>query len=384
MTITSFQAAATTVLESMSGKKSLQISSRASDARLTLEQERFNFLLGHIEKVRKARAKLEADILKFRQDHAQKLQPLRASLTAVCRESVFALDRLLDQPGWSRAERVALADMLCATANALLEANGDDAELKALHDKHSRIDFDAAKRDELERLKVEAEAFTGFDLGDGEGIRTEEDLVQRMYEEMAAREAAAEARQSAKAQRQRKSAAQKRSEDNAQLARQALREIYRKLASAVHPDREPDPERREERNALMQKINQAYAANDLLTLFETQMQIEQTDASQIGRISTHRLTQYNKLLAEQLASLKATIRDMEAGFCMDQGLEPGSSLSPQKLGQLIQRQARRVRAEVAQQQQFLRVLADKAATRRWLKQQRRFFRESDYFDDAPL
>ncbi|MGH8176318.1 MAG: J domain-containing protein [Steroidobacter sp.] len=364
----------------MSGKKSLQISSRASDARLTLDQERFNFLIGQIAKARKALAEWEANALKFRQDHAQRLQPLRATLTAVCRESVFALDRLVDQPGWSRLERAALREMLCGTAEALLEANGGDVELKALFDKHSRIDFDSAKREELQRLKAQAEAFTGFDLGD-DGIRTEEDLVQRMYEEMSAREAAADARQSAKAERQRQSAAQKRSEANAQLARQSLREIYRKLASAVHPDREPDPERRQEKNALMQKINQAYAANDLLTLFETQMQIEQIDASHIGAISAQRLKQYNKLLAEQLANLRETMRGMEAAFCMDHGLQPGGGLNPHKLGQLIQRQARRVRAEIEQQQQFLRVLADRAAMKRWLKQQRRSAREDDYFDD---
>lgn len=356
----------------MSGRKSLQISSHASEPRLTLEQERFNFLIGQIEKVRQSRAAGEAVILKFRQDQIQKLQPLRATLTATCRESVFTLDRMVDQPGWSRAERAALREILCGTADALLEANSEDHELKALFDKHSRVDFHTGKQDELQRLKAQAEELTGIDLGGAEGIHTEEDLVQRMYEEMAAREAAEEARQSAKAQRQRKSASQKRTEDNVQLAKQSLREIYRKLASAVHPDREPDPQRRAEKNALMQKINQAYAANDLLTLFEAQLQIEQTDAVNVTKFSTHRLKQYNKLLAEQLATLKAAIKDMELGFCMDHGLHPVDGLTPQALTLVIRRQARRVRAEIAQQEQFLRVLANKAATKRWLKQQRGF------------
>jgi hypothetical protein len=56
-------------------------------------------------------------------------------------------------------------------------------------------------------------------------------------------------------------------------------------------------------------------------------------------------------------------------------------LTPPKLSQLIQRQARLVRAEIAQQQQFLRVLADKPATKRWLKQQREYAREDDNYDD---
>lgn len=364
----------------MSAKTSLKISSHTFDARLTPEQERFNFLIAQIAKARQARTDWDASLLKFRQDHAQKLRPLRASLTEACRESVFALDRLIDQNRWSRSERSTLQDMLCATADGILEANGNDAELKALFDKHSRIDFETAKQEELQRLKEEAEEITGLNLANDAGIRTEDDLVQRMYEEMAAREAAAEARQNAKAQRQqqRKSPAQKSAEDSAQ---QSLREIYRKLASAVHPDREFDPQRRAQKNALMQKINQAYAANDLLTLFETQMQVEQIDAGHIGKTSGQRLKQYNKLLAEQLTEARATIRDMEASFCIDNGIQPTSGLDPQKLSQLILRQARQLRAEIARQQQFLRVLNDKAATRRWLKQQARFAQGNAWFDD---
>jgi hypothetical protein len=91
--------------------------------------------------------------------------------------------------------------------------------------------------------------------------------------------------------------------------------------------------------------------------------------------------QYNKLLAEQLADVKRALRDMEAGFCMDHGLRPGSGFTAKRLDQLIQGEARRVRAQVSQQQQFLDMLADKATIKRWLRQQRRYARESDYCDD---
>ena len=368
----------------MPSNKNLQISSSARAA-LTPEQQRFNFLIEQIEKLRQTKAQWEASVVLYHQGDARTLQPLRSSLKTACRESVFALDRLLDQPGWSKSERAALREMLCWTAESLLAAKADDAELKALFDKHSEIDFDTGKQDELRRLRAEAEEFTGLNLGDGAGIRTEEDLIQRVYEEMAAREAAAEARQADKAQRKRsKTPAQKRRDDSAELARQSLREIYRKLVSAVHPDREPDPVRREAKNLLMQKINHAYAANDLLTLFQTQLQIEQVDAGHVGRMSAQRLKQYNRLLAEQLASLRADLTDMQMALRMDHGLEPGSAFNSQKVGQLIRQHARELRAELAQQQQFLLVLADKASIRRWLKQRRRAERDVDYFDDSPF
>jgi hypothetical protein len=356
----------------MSVTKSLQISSRITDSRSTLEQERFSFLLAEIEKVRRAQTALEGIFLKFRRDHTDKLAPLRSALKAACRETVFALDRLLDQPGWSRLDRVALEDMLRGTAEALLESTNGDSEIKAIYDKHSRVGFDSIKQEQLQRLKEHAEEL-GFDLGDAKNIRSEEDLMQRMYEEMSAREDAEELRQSSR-KGKRKSAAQMRSEDNAKLAKQTLRELYRKLASIVHPDRERDPARREAKNLLMQKINQAYAANDLMSLFEAQMEVEQTDAAQIGNLGAQRLKQYNKLLAEQLAALKEKLKELEVGFCMDLGLPPMSGITAAKLNRLIREQARGMRAEIARQEQLLNLLANKAATKRWLKGQRRFAR----------
>jgi hypothetical protein len=363
----------------MSLNRSLQISSSAGPARSTLEQERFGFLLAEIEKVRRAQSKLEAVFLKFRRVHTDKLAPLRSALTAACRESVFALDRLLDQAGWSRVDQAVLEDMLQGTAAALLEANGGDSEIKAIYDKHNLSSFDSLKEDELQRLKEHAESM-GFDLGNADSIRSEEDLMQRMYEGMAAREEAEQAGRT-NHKTKRRSAAPKRGADDAKLAKQTLRDLYRRLASAVHPDRERDPGRREEKNSLMQKINQAYAAKDLMGLLEAQLLIERTDAAQIGRLGAARLKQYNRLLAEQLAALKDTLRRMETHFCMDLGLPAMTGVTPAKLDRAAREQARSLRAEIARQRRLLDLLANKAATKRWLKQQRRFARGDFDLDD---
>ena len=352
-------------------KTSVQISTRTSKGPQTLEQQRFQFLIRQIGDARKAFSDLEKRIEAFRQLRVQKLQPVRASLTRALRETIFAIDRLLDQRGWSRAEQAALRNILTGTAEVVIEVAGEDPEIKAVYNKHSNLDFDTAKDEDIQRLKAEAEAATGFDLGGDEDIRSEEDLVQRLYEEMAARESAAEARRASKKK------PSKRSEDSAQLAKQALREIYRKLASAVHPDRESDAARREEKNELMQRINQAYAANDLLSLFEIQIEIDQLDPEQIGDLGTQRLRHYNRLLAEQLEQLRSKLHALEASAGADDETDFEDGFDAQKLEMRFRRQARGLRAEVTRQEQLLRVLADKAATRRWLKQQRQFAKLDD-------
>lgn len=360
--------------------QTLQISKRATPQGLTLEQERFNFLISQIEQAREQRRNLDTLMLRHRQDFSQKLQPVRASLTAICRTTVLAMDGLLSQRGWSKWETRCIKGLLCDTAEALIAANPADEELKTLYRKHSDIAFDAAKQEDLQRLKEQAEEFMGLDLGEDEAL-SEEDLIQRVYEQMAEREAEAQAQRDAKKSARKKSAAQQRSEDNARLARESLREVYRRLASALHPDREPDATARERKNELMQRINQAYAQNDLLTLFETQMEIELMDSQQISKASTERMKQYNKLLAEQLTALKAATKEIEDAFRADFSLPSAGPISEGKLRIYIQTQARHLRAEIARQQQLLDVLKNKASTKRWLKQQRRLLERFDNEDD---
>jgi hypothetical protein len=349
-------------------KSSLQLS-HSPKPRSTPEQERFRYLLRQVEQARLAQAAGEAKALKFRQEHSEKLQPLRAEFRSVCRAQVVAMDLLLDQSGWSRAERSTLQEMLRENAEALLSVHGTDAELQALFDKHSQVDYRSAKREELERLKAQAEEMTGMELGDDDGINSEDDLVQRVYERMKAAEDAE--------LNGARSAGSGRAANAAQQAKQSLREIYRKLASAVHPDRESDPQRRAEKTALMQRINQAYSANDLLTLFQMQLELEQIDADTLESMSAQRLKQYNKLLADQLKSVNAAISDLDTGLSMDFNLERGVALNPQRLRQFSVKQARQLRAEIAREQQFLNVLTNKTSTRRWLKQRGRFMRDDD-------
>jgi hypothetical protein len=130
----------------------------------------------------------------------------------------------------------------------------------------------------------------------------------------------------------------------------------------------------------MQKANAAYAANDLLTLLELQLQVEQVDAGHIAQASTQRVRHYNKVLAEQLDELKAEIDRVEIGFRMDFGLEPGLGLNPNKLFGSLEAQAKDMRAGLALRRQQLRKLDDRVGMKRWLKRQRQQPREP-FFDD---
>ncbi|WP_143605999.1 hypothetical protein [Variovorax sp. 54] len=144
-----------------------------------------------------------------------------------------------------------------------------------------------------------------------------------------------------------------------------MRDIFRKLASAPHPDRETDAQQRKVKTALMQKANQAYAANDLLALLELQLQL-QIDAS------AHRERERRALEALQQGAGRAT-GGTESGdrgrrdavLLRPHGVEPGrAAIDPRKLGPRLEQHSRQLRAELSQQQRELRMLVDAAATRR--------------------
>jgi len=355
----------------------LQIASHKAGPVLTPQQKRFNTLLRQIEQGRQTLAAWRDGIAAYHQAHIAVLHPMQTELLTARREWAFALDALLERKGWTKAERSTLSELVSDVAGGLLDENDDDEALKALFAKHAEVDFDTERQEALQAMKGMAEVMTGLDLGDAKGLQTEADLFKRLQESVRAQMATEEAARSAKPARRRKTAAQQRRETEAQQATQSVREIFRKLASALHPDREPDAAQREAKTALMQKVNQAYAANDLLTLLELQLQIEQIDAGHIAGASTERVKHYNKVLSEQLEELKTEIARVEMGFCSDFGLEDAWGLNPRQLGQLLEQNSRQLRAELEQHRHDMRLLDDVPAIKRWLKRQRQLLREAE-------
>src|SRR5918995_2625230 len=351
----------------MSGKSLLRVPRPAARTRSTPDQDRFRYLIDQLEKTRRARGDWDELVVAFRMSYAERVHPLRATLKQVTRETVLLIDRLLDQRGWSRADQTALKDIACHTAEALLHADPHDAEIRTIFDRHSSMTFQETKQEEIEDLKQHAKEYMGIDLDDAD-IESEEDLVERVYEHMKNDEA----RQRERSAERRKSAGQQRAEAGAQAAKKFLREIYRKLASAVHPDREADAARRAEKTELMQQINRAYATNDLLTLLEAQLRLELIDPDHVSRISGERLRHFNRLLSQQLEAAKAELRSLQDAFRMDHGLPHGRATHARDLHLVTQRRARELRAHINQQKRFLEMLSNKSATKRWLKEQRRF------------
>lgn len=325
--------------------QSLQIQPDAADPVLARQQARFNGLVRDVAAWRAALAQWQERIARYR----QVVEPVRRELQAAWRQWVLALDHASLQPGLSRAERHQLGELLREALAPLLEGE-DDAELAALAARH------AAESPSVPESRDDAGP-----AGAGEGHPED-------WERQAA---AAAAQRAERAARRREAGAAKRRRKEEQEVSQSLRDVYRKVASALHPDREPDAQRRERKTALMQQANQAYADENLLALLELQLQAEQVDAAHLAGVDRRRLQHYVSVLEEQLLDLQSGTRRLEAAFREATGLPPGSGLQARKADRLISAEAQRLRSEVLLLRRQARSLPDAEAVKAWLRQQRK-------------
>ena len=369
----------------------VRIPQTPSAAPLSAQQKKFN---RHIERINEERALLSAwqeAIAAYRERHAREVVPLRGSHIALLVELVQHLDAASDDKKLSKAARRTLSEGITDRVADLIDAVPDEATragLKDIYNRHSGGDYDAEEAEDNEVAKEMAQAMVrdlfGVDLDlQGKDTESPEDLLRRIEEQMQAQRAQAEQQREAhQAKRRAKpNARERKAQEEAAQATQSVREIYRKLASSLHPDRETDPAERERKTALMQRVNQAYANNKLLDLLQLQLEIEQIDPEHIAGLSEERLKHYNRVLAEQLKELQQEVNEVEGHFMMEFGLDPYQRLKPAGLMrelrvdlQVLERENLRLNREL----NWLR--ADPAAIKDWIKAERQLQKQQDDFD----
>ncbi len=352
------------------------------DEALTPAQRKFNQLQQQLDQARNTLRAWDDATPLYNLAHTQRVLPLRLEAQELRRHTGLRVAALLDQTGWAKGERELLQNLLCELAREAIEDHGLDAaeqaRWKTLHDEHAEESYDDANRAHAARLKRVVEEELGVDMGP-QSFANEADLIwharQRLREQQAAQQLAAEAKHaapgSASAAPKRQTAAQKKRaaerEAVQQQAQASLRSVFRKLASNLHPDRADSDADRERRTALMQRVNAAYAAEDLLALLGLQLEIEQVDAEHLARATAAQLHHFNQVLEGQLDELRQQLQTRERGFCADFDLPYQGGLNPSKLGSVLNRAVNDWNAELFLGQRDFDALANPASAKRWLK-----------------
>ncbi|RMS43778.1 DnaJ domain protein [Pseudomonas amygdali pv. photiniae] len=229
----------------------------------------------------------------------------------------------------------------------------------------------------------ELEEELGVELGDDVDLNSIDDVTQHIEEKL--REQAEQAQSTQ--QPKKPTASEIRREQEEAEGSQSLREIYRKLASALHPDREQDADERERKTALMQRVNEAYENDNLLALLQMQMEIEQIDQTHIDNITDKRLKHFNRILSEQLRELEDEIHDRKMLIREQFLMDPYEDIRPKTVNAKCAKQLKAIREHLDDAQDELDALTDPKSLKAWLRDQRdmaEMLERVEEFDDMEL
>lgn len=331
-------------------------------------QKQFNTLLDRIAQQRRLLADWEAALQPYHRRYGAELVPLLRERHAALAELAHFLDAAYGWKGLSRSDRRALAECICTLALAAAQGADDGAATHSAAALYARYAEDGPATAPPPAAEPPAPAAAGEEL-------SPEAQFERLDQALEAERLRAAAERDARRGARKKTAQQRKHEAEALQASQSVRDVYRKLASALHPDREQDPAERARKTVLMQRANEAYAANRLLDLLQLQLEAEQIDPARMAALGEERLKPYNRLLAGQLAELERENLSAAETVRRELGLDLQAKVTPATVAAQLRQALQWLQADLQALRQERRGLVDAEALRVWLKAHRRMARQ---------
>ena len=311
----------------------------------------FDRLVKKIEEARKSLEAWAAVLAPYQEKYTKELLPLHATCRTLRIGFVRRLDEAQNDKGLSQTERRGVK-MLVAELAASLLAEGDDRELRALYKRHARQDYE---KHEAEVRKAAAAAFE-----ETYGIDPEAPIEEILRQ--AAEQFGGGTDQDDAPTRHTPSKA----EAEHRRIRESIRALYRKLASALHPDREPDPDKRDHKTVLMQRANHAYENERLLPLLELRRELDPGQGPWAGE-DEEAVKLYTKALRHELDALEDEVMIAEADFRMRFAIDPMVTLTPRNALRTLATEIAETRAMADSLKAELTDIADLPSLKRWLR-----------------
>lgn len=343
-----------------------------SAGQLSPAQKRFNQLLTQTEtlarKIESTRHATDVHRVLF----ASRIHPLEKERDGNMRQMALWLANRLTHKGLTAKHKRIASEIICGLAASL--AVQGDAAMQALHDAHSAQSLADGEKAATAGLQQVMEDVFGESLGEGGNpFQSMDDLMRAAMEKMQASDAAQQEAIAQRNAKKKKSPAQLKKEDlaaaQAQDADGALRTLYRQLASALHPDRESDPQEHVRKTALMKEANAAYERRDLLALLQLQLRADLADGDKVATMAKEKLVAMTALLKERVAVLNRELDAVERQAIQEFELPPYSPFSEASLKRHLVLQQQDLQADIAMMQQDLVRVQDDTHLKRWLKQQ---------------
>ena len=253
-------------------------------------QQAFRQAILDVENLRERLRDVRAEQAEARRRYWQQVGPAATAVVAARRGLFPSLEDALLLGYFSRLEKQQITELILGNARALEDRFGEDEG--AIISKYAPQGRASA---------TDSEAPVAPTTSAKAGPAHIPDPSLPPHEQAAA---AARARRLTKALRQQEAAAQA---DQKQLESNA-KTIYRRLARTHHPDLERDPAKQAAKTAQMQRITEAYEADDLYALLQLLAESGPADAE-----SEDVLARYTRALLQQQITLKQAMNEVKYG-----------------------------------------------------------------------
>ena len=350
-----------------------------AQAKLTPAQQRFNELLARVELLTGQIQWLEAWSDRHRYAHIQALresvqqtQAHRKNLLFFLHERLQTADFTVQQQRMARGKLRSLLGELASITDPQVQ------ELANLY--VSEEDTQEAAQEQAEaaqRLRERIEEALGQPIDKPSQYQTPEEMMAAGMRQWQRQQQADDDRKAAKRaarKAQKKIAAAEKGEISPAMAREtdaksAIRTIFRQLASALHPDREPDESERLRKTGLMSEVNAAYEKNDLTTLLRLQMQVTQVTPQSTARMADDKLQAMSLLLKEQVTALEDDLDQLQSRLSRELCVPVRAEADEAAMTQSLQRIQADQRQNMDSLASDLRRIHNDAELKRWLKEQ---------------
>lgn len=302
-------------------------------------QQAFREAVQQVEGLRQRLRDLQTEQADARRRYWQQVGP-GARVVVEARRALFApLEEALLLPYFSRKEERQITEFIVGNARSLHNRFGEDTSDIVLKYAPSR------------RAAAEAEAAPTEERTADFVPDPDSDLLP--HEQAAAH---ARARRKTKAQKAQQ-AAEKAAREEQQKLLSNTKTLYRQLARTHHPDLERDPTTQAHKTALMQRITEAYEANDLYTLLQLL-----SESGPTASADDDVLTRYTQALQQQQLELKQQLNELKYG---DNGFS-GSSGKKREIE--LRELKRHLRAEAEYLEHIFRLIQEPEGLREVLRE----------------
>ena len=344
-------------------------------------QKRFNTLMARIDAEQTQATKMRHAMETHGTQHRKALHELAQRSQQLCKSMLLLLDARIQAPskpqGLTANQKRQAIRMVLGLCDQLSDVPDDDVQ--TVYQRYAEVDDE----DDAEQARLEAqellESYLGEDFAQGREFDSPEDVLRAAMEfeqqkhqaQQEKRNAKRAARKAAKGPTAREQAAQQKDLD----AQNALRTVFRQLASALHPDREPDEALRKQKTALMSEVNAAYERKDLNALLRIQLQAEMVDSSKAARLSDAKLKAMCNLLAEQLRALEIDTLHLCQALHFEFGYRPSPRFDEAAFLAVLHAERSGLQDDLVHMQKELEQVQDDKMLKAWLKEQTRLSKQ---------